>query len=184
MKQLLPFFVYVTALWDASCKPGPSGASADPYKDSLRGVIAKVEKETAASGQSIAKPEVAQDLMASYIHFFNKYPKDSASPTYLFKAAQLSVAMHSYLPALDFLQQFGQLFPKDAKADDAAFINAFIYENHLHDTARARVAYNNFMAAYPQSPLVKDARASIENMGLSDEELIKKFEQQNGSARK
>jgi hypothetical protein len=32
--------------------------------------------------------------------------------------------------------------------------------------------------------MVNDAKASISNLGLSDEELIRKFEQQNGMVKK
>ncbi|MFN5210043.1 MAG: tetratricopeptide repeat protein [Bacteroidota bacterium] len=181
-KYFLPAIALLCILW--ACGNKKTKTSGDPYKDSLITVITNYEKQT-APGKNNGSPEnTSGDLLKSYMDFFHKYSNDSLAPAYLFKAAQLSIFMHYYMPALDYLRLFQEMYPKHRLTDDATFLTAFIYDNHMHDVEKAKKAYENFIAAYPNSPLVNDAKASISNLGLSDEELIRKFEQQNGMVKK
>lgn len=182
IKTLLPLLALLLFAWACSNKNKQS--TADSFRDSLITVITSFEKQTAPEKKNSNHENASSELLKSYMVFFHKYSTDSLSPTYLFKAAQLAIFMHHYMPALDYLRQFQELYPKHRLADDATFLTAFIYDNHMHDVAKARKAYENFIAAYPGSPLVNDAKASISNLGLSDEELIRKFEQQNGLGKK
>ena len=70
-------------------------------------------------------------------------------------------------------------YPDYAKTPVAMFVKGFVYETQYGNEEAARKAYEEFIKAYPDSELVNDAKASIENLGLTPEELIRKFEQQN-----
>ena len=59
------------------------------------------------------------------------------------------------------------------------FLQGFVYESQLHNIIRAKEAYTEFIRKYPRHQLAKDAQFSIENLGKSDEELIKMFEEKN-----
>ena len=52
-----------------------------------------------------------------------------------------------------------------------------VAENVNADTAQARSHYQAFVDAYPNHSLAKDASFSLANLGKTDEELIRMFEQ-------
>jgi hypothetical protein len=65
-------------------------------------------------------------------------------------------------------------------------MQAFLYETVLNDKEKAKAKYEEFIKSYPQHPLVSSAKASFDqiNSGMSDEQLIKMFEQKQDSAKK
>jgi len=64
---------------------------------------------------------------------------------------------------------------KSPIAPQALFQAAFIYENQLADTAKARETYERFLSYYPDHKLAPDARRSIELLGKSPEKIIEEF---------
>jgi hypothetical protein len=56
---------------------------------------------------------------------------------------------------------------------------AFIYENHLNKKGPAKEYYNKVINEYPEHVLASQAKQSIDILMLSDEELIKKFQENN-----
>ena len=63
------------------------------------------------------------------------------------------------------------------KAPEALFLTGFCEENVNKDTAQARWFYQKFVSDFPDHKLAEDAKFSIQNMGKSDEDLIKMFEE-------
>jgi outer membrane protein assembly factor BamD (BamD/ComL family) len=43
----------------------------------------------------------------------------------------------------------------------------------------AEKTYRQFIEKYPNSPIVEDVKATLENLGLTPEELVRKFEEAN-----
>jgi TolA-binding protein len=66
------------------------------------------------------------------------------------------------------------------KMPETIFLLAFVYENQMNNEKMATELYQRFMTDYPEHTLYKDAKASIDNMGKSLEELIKSFEEKQG----
>ena len=64
-----------------------------------------------------------------------------------------------------------------AKAPEALFLAAFCEETLNGDAQQAKFFYEEFLKKYPAHGLAKDAQFSIQNLGKTDEELIKMFEQ-------
>ena len=57
------------------------------------------------------------------------------------------------------------------------FLVAFIYDTYLKQLDQAKTAYEKVIEKYPNHHLTRDAKLSIEHLGMSDEELIKMFEE-------
>ena len=55
----------------------------------------------------------------------------------------------------------------------------FIYETYLNDHAKAVSSYTKLIEKYPNHRLASDARASIDNLTMTEEELIEKFKKMN-----
>ena len=52
-------------------------------------------------------------------------------------------------------------------------------DNFLNDDAKAKIIYEEVIAKYPNLSYANDAKAAINNLGKTDEELIKEFEKKN-----
>ena len=50
---------------------------------------------------------------------------------------------------------------------------------HVNKKAEAKKVYVEIMEKFPKDPLAKEAKILLENLYLSDEELIKKYQSQN-----
>src|SRR5262249_53413303 len=123
------------------------------------------------------------DVFKSYKDFTTKYPDDTASASYLFKAAELANGMRRYRDAIDLYGQFREKYPDHHKAAASLFLQAFIYDNNLRDKEKAKQLYSEFLQKYPGHQLASSATASLEQLklGLSDEELIRRFEARQDS---
>ena len=68
-------------------------------------------------------------------------------------------------------------YPQFDKNPVALFMLAsYVYDEQLHDLDQARAAYERIVNEYPESPFARDAAISIQQLGMTPEELIKMFE--------
>ena len=78
--------------------------------------------------------------------------------------------------AIDIADIMIEQYPDFEMTPMAVFLKGFVYENMMTDYDKALDTYHQFLERYPNSPLVNDVKSTIENVGLTPEELIKKFE--------
>jgi TolA-binding protein len=153
-----------------SCKP-ESDRTADKIKET--------EKQLVNDSTRVLNRDLAEQQLKSYAEFSEKFPEDSRSEEFLYKAAELANSMGKTAVALDYYHNFCEKYPKSKKAPYALFLQAFIYENQLKNLDKAKELYNSFLTSYPDHELAKDARFSLNNLGKSEDELIKMFEEKN-----
>lgn len=148
--------------------------------DSLLNEINAAEKKLFA--KKLDNPDRALGLEAVkvYTEFINQFPEDKRVPEYLFKAGEISSALNLSEAAIGYFQNVYTKFPKNEKAVYAMFIHAFILENQLMDLEKAKAKYQEVIDKFPGTQQAIDAKASIEHLGKSPEELIKEFEAKNG----
>ena len=124
--------------------------------------INKLESQVFGVGASPEKENIVK-LVDAYVLYAKQNPDDIKSPEYLFKALDVAVGINAEGPQ---------------KAIDIADIMIEQYPNFemTNDNDKALDTYHQFLEKYPNSPLVNDVKSTIENIGLTPEELIKKFE--------
>ncbi|GIV44778.1 MAG: hypothetical protein KatS3mg035_1901 [Bacteroidia bacterium] len=139
--------------------------------DSLERLLYSYEAGSLASNQAAAK------IVKLYNQLATNYPDDSKAPEYLFKAGEVSMGINMDFDAIGYFQRLERDYPKFDKAPHALFLQAFIWDNKLNDDNKAEFIYKQFLEKYPMHEMAKDAQFSLDNLGKSDEELIKEFEQ-------
>lgn len=167
MRELKTLFIAALIMLMTACQPS---TTADK--------IAKLEKEL-QKNEGVMTPELGEDLVNYYCSYATNNPSDSLSPEYLFKALDVSLNLNNPQRTIGIADRLCKEYPYYAKTPVAMFVKGFVYETQYGNEEAARKAYEEFIKAYPDSELVSDAKASIENLGLTPEELIRKFEQQN-----
>jgi hypothetical protein len=155
-----------------------SQASEKDFRKMIDSLEAKLFKDP----YTAANRGLAMNLMRVYDDYSRYYPKDSLTPEYLFKAAELAAAIQVPASAITYYKKIEEKYPAFRKLDQCIFLQGFVYESLMNDTANAAQNYRRLIKLYPNSTFVKDAEASILNLGKSPEELIREFERNQKGA--
>ncbi|WP_422360948.1 tetratricopeptide repeat protein [Reichenbachiella sp.] len=86
------------------------------------------------------------------------YPAHSLTDEIYWKMARINLELGNFENALLELQAILGGYPTDILGDDAMFLSAQIYEEHLYNYAKAMEIYKDFLITYPGSVYVAEAR--------------------------
>ena len=139
--------------------------------------IEKLEKQAFATEKAI-DPVVASDLVSAYCDFADANPDDAMTPEYLFKAVDVSMNLNEPQRTIYIIDKLVKEYPDYPRTQAALFIKAFIFETRYNNLDMAKKIYEQYLEMYPNGDFADDCKASIENLGLTPEELVKKFENQ------
>ncbi len=155
-----------------SCSPRlPELQAIEAQQSELRNLL------SAQGTQSSAFMTTALQLVRNIEAFAQKYPNHPRVPELLLEAAELeAVYFNDPRRAIELLRKIDLRYrQKTPYAPKALFYEAFLYENQLSDTARARELYELFLREYPQHELASEARLALRNLGKSPEQLLQEF---------
>ena len=139
--------------------------------------IEKLEKQVLSTDKAI-DPVVASDLVSAYCDFADANPDDAMTPEYLFKAVDVSMNLNEPQRTIYIIDKLVKEYPDYPRTQAALFIKAFIFETKYGNLDMAKKIYEQYLEMYPNGDFADDCKASIENLGLTPEELVKKFESQ------
>lgn len=143
-------------------------------------VLAKIDSLEAilfTESEHPSDPNAGMLLVRQYAQFYQNNPSDSLAIDMLFKAGEVSMGIGQGNLAVKYFRTVYEDHPNFKRAPEALFLCGFCEENVNVDTAQARFFYQKFVDDYPKHELAEDARFSIQNLGMSDEDLIKMFEE-------
>lgn len=152
-------------------------AACNPKQAWKRNSIESAEKilmEQAKAGK--VDTAMVDGLLADYEGYAAKYPDDTMGATYLFKAADFYRYMHKPLKSIGLYQKIYDNYPAIPKHPYALFLQGFIFENEVGNTTTAKAIYEKFLTEFPNHPIAKDVRVTLNNLGKTPEQLIQEFE--------
>lgn len=135
--------------------------------------------EETVRAQAIPDKVVGSELVGKYIEFADVFPDDSLTPTVLFNAARLSLALGDPENSLLYLERLIENYYTSKPVADAYVLSGFIFETIYQDYVKARYWYELYMKEFPNHPMVEDVRFSLNNLGKTPEELVAEFMKQN-----
>jgi outer membrane protein assembly factor BamD (BamD/ComL family) len=121
----------------------------------------------------------AQALLDVYLAYAKTFPLDTLTPEYLFRAAGGKNNLGDPRGGIGLYDRIIKNYPSWRKTPDAYYLKALSLDKDLHQLGEAKTAYQAFINEYPEHPFVNDAKRMMEYLGLTDEELIKKFQEMN-----
>ncbi len=124
----------------------------------------------------------AQALVDVYKAYANANPGDTMSAEFLFRAANVSKSMHEGEEGLRLYDRIISEFPSWRRLPDVYYLKAFTIDSELGRKGDAYTAYQDVIGRFPDHPFAKDARAMMENLQYSDEELIQRFQAMQDSS--
>lgn len=167
MKKIVAIFAFAGLIMLSACE--------SQHDKSLKN-IQQLEAELKANKDKPVSLELANKMIDAYLFFADNFQKDTLAVNYLFKAADVASGTKQSLRAVVLFNKFYQKYPNDKKAPYALFLKGFVYETQLSDFFKARESYETFIARYPQHQLGATVQFSLDNLGRSNEELVKEFE--------
>ena len=141
--------------------------------------IDSMEKLLYANPDAGFNKDAAQKTVNVYANIVKDYPSTKLGAEYLFKAGEISSSLNHSQEAINFFKTVYENYPDFKKASYCLFLQAFIYENQLHQLGEAEQLYREVIKKFPDERIAQDAKACIDNLGKTDEELIKEFEAKN-----
>lgn len=172
--KLVAFFSSILLIGIVSCNQ-----EVKPLSESEK-TLAKIDSlETIlfADAESKADPKAGMNLIRSYAKFYQISKKGSLAVDMLFKAGEVSMGIGQGNLAVKYFRTIYEDHSNFYKAPEALFLTGFCEENINKNLEQAKWFYEKFVSDYPDHQLAQDARFSIQNMGMSDEDLIKMFEE-------
>ncbi len=106
-------------------------------------------------------------------------PGDNQSANYLYKAGEIARSLRTFPKALQIYDWIIEDYPNFEKAPTTLFLKGFIIENELNNEELARTTYEAFLNKYPSHDLADDVKFLVENLGKSNEEILKIIEPEN-----
>lgn len=120
----------------------------------------------------------AQGLVDVYKAYAQAFPLDSLAPEYIFRAAGVSKSMRQPEQSIMLYDRIIKDYPGWKRVADAYYLKAFTIDSELDQKGEAERAYKQVINLFPDHAFARDARIMIENLALTDEELIEKFQRQ------
>lgn len=124
-------------------------------------------------------------LSNAYIRFAGENPKDSSSPYYLNRAADiLKEIPGKRLKAVNLYNDIFVKYPEHPLAPRGVFMIGFVFDEKYNDAERAAKSYRFFLEKYPEHPLAGDAEnllALLEDTTGGELEQIHQWMNKNDS---
>ena len=173
MKKILFISVVMISL-GLACQDGTKENEMS-QKERLEVIAGLEEQVFGASGDFNTTGMLA--LVNNYGKYADENPDDELTPSYLFKAGDISMGLEKGELAIGFFVRIIENYPSFERVGYCYFLKAFIYENNLNDLENAKSAYIEFIKKYPDHEMTDGAIFSLKNLGKSPEQLIREFEQ-------
>lgn len=185
--RIVFYFSILSSILLFSCSGNNSdGEVITPLKDTIADTyeerLADVDKYSGlffGNDSTPANPLHAEKLIAAYNNFIENHSLDKKTMEYTFNAAEVSKAINKPHEAIRYLNIVIERYTTYEKAPAALFYKAMVLDDMLNDDDAAKIYYEEFIEKYPDHPLTESARASIQLLGKSLEEIVADFEKQN-----
>lgn len=130
------------------------------------------EELFAAGEAAAADPTTADQAVAHFTEFLERFAKSPQAPQALRKLAGLAQQQGKMQEAIGHYERVLAEYPDSGHGDEAQFMIAFIYEEYIRDLAQARRAYRRVIDNYPDSELAVSAQHLLPNVGRAPQEWV------------
>lgn len=145
-------------------------------KEKLRNEIAQIEERFFASDPKI-RSVYNKELMEQCDTYVRLYASDSLAPDMLFKAGNAAVNALKFEKSQSYYNRIINNYRDYKKTAEVLYMQGFVYESHLNNYGNAKEKYQEIINRFPDHELAIQAQLSIDNLGKTDEEIVKAFQQ-------
>ena len=129
---------------------------------------------TTGSGQQINKVAIKDYQTAAEVRALIQPDEESVKK--LLSAGETARTIKEYPKAISYFDMVLNKYPNMKGASQALFLKAFTMDNDLKQVERAKALYEDFLQKYPDDAFADDVEFLLKNLGATNEEIIKQFE--------
>lgn len=167
----------------ASCQTAEEKAAEKAKQDSIAAVDLKLKyKKTVDSAEKLMRADKTYDMknamgtLKTYNDYIQKYPTDTLTAEYLFRAADLAMGAKQYTESANYLETILANHKDYRKYADACFVAAFVYDTYLenvnHGGDRAKQLYEFIIANYPNTSYAEQSKVLVTYIGVSEDKML------------
>lgn len=105
----------------------------------------------------------------------DEYPGHPLAQASLFRVAELhNNGTRDFPKSIAAYRRLGMTYSETPQAPLSLFMMGFLYNNELKNFDSAGAVYRRFIERFPEHELTSSARAELENLGKSPEEIIER----------
>jgi tetratricopeptide (TPR) repeat protein len=174
MRTVFSFFFTILVLTGCNNKK-----SKEDYAEIIHYTVEQVNQSLEKGVLDTALFQTAGNAYSNYIE---QFPEDSNTlPEYYFEAAKYFTQAGDFDKSIALVDSFLIKYPKHRLSPALLHFKAYyIYENGLHDLAKARQVYEEFLQKYPANNDFTEAILfSLDNLGKSDEQILNEILERN-----
>jgi len=142
----------------------------------------KTDKELFDEAKKNLTEQKIPEAVSAFDELISEYPESELTPEALSELASIYqnkqikslTEAQNLNKAIELFKKLHDEYPTSEYAPPALFMAGFIYANDLQNYDAATEMYNQFLKEYPDNELTASARAELDNMGLSPEEILQK----------
>jgi tetratricopeptide (TPR) repeat protein len=149
-------------------------------------VFTSIQSQEANIKKIISSPNPSFDLSTataiynSYTFYASKFPADTLTPNFLFKASDIaSSALNRNDDAIALLDKVVEKYPNFRRLPECYFLRGFFCQKNIADSAIARKYFDAMIEKFPNHSLTEQANQMKLLLGKTDEQIIKEFEGKN-----
>lgn len=138
-----------------------------------------MQKFTAVSDAqtNLLDEKASRDFVAIATELADKYPDDTLAALPYYRAAEVVRALNEPKRAAVIYEAIHTKYPTWSKAPEALFMLGFTYDEDLGNLEAAKTTYERFLALYPDNVFAESTPMLLNNLGKSDEEMLRQLEQ-------
>lgn len=127
--------------------------------------------------ETIVNKELAERAINAFNTYASECKNDSLAPIFLLKAGQVAQSIGNFRQAQILFKKCADDFLNFKNRGAALFLLAQLYDNAnmLNNEAEAKILYQQIIKEYPKTPWERDSKASLNNLGKTDEQLVQEF---------
>ncbi len=174
-----------TALRKGLITAFPQSEFSSAAKEKLGTDTTKLSKDIEILGKAMFNSKTNQLDQIKSLLFMNycdiyamTQPSDTLSPDYILKSAETARYLKAYPKVIESYDWVLAKFPNYKGVSKALFLKGFTYDNDMKDTTNARKYYTEFLSKYPSDNFADDVKMLLNNLGKSEEEIIKAMQTQ------
>lgn len=172
---ILPLFLFTLSCSD---NDGKNGGEKPEKEDLLTKIEALEDTVDEMSKKGKFSDRKMRDLMDAYKGFVEHYPDDSLAPEHLFRAGGVARSLDEPQRAINIYRRILNEYPETDQEPTVRFLLAFVYDQDLNKKNKAKELYQAVIDSFPDHKLARDAEQYLKVIDMSDEELMKHFEEQ------
>lgn len=103
-------------------------------------------------------------------------PKDTLSPSLLLQAGKMAVKIRDFAKGNELFDLVIRDYNNDPQKEDALFFKAFVLDNELKKTGKAKQYYEQYLSEFPEGKYGEEAQFLLDNLGKRNEIIINEME--------